>query len=150
MHSLRVPSLASAAAMVGAALLTAGCVAIGHNNPVDPVSNRDELKFSDVSIDRPDFRDPFVRDGVVSEPVQLRRITAGLTPEQVRQALGQPLQEQDGARGREWDYNFKFRMPQSTNYLVCQYKVVFDAATSAVRETVWRRRQCQELVAAAR
>lgn len=137
-------------ALIAAALLLAGCVSIGHENPVDKVSNPNELDFTDVSARRPDFREPFLRDGVVAQPARFRQITAGLTPEQVRQALGQPLQEQAGPRGKEWDYNFKFLMPQSTNYLVCQYKVVFDGATTAVRETVWRRRQCQDLVAAAR
>ncbi|RKJ95485.1 outer membrane protein assembly factor BamE domain-containing protein [Alicycliphilus denitrificans] len=137
-------------ALVATALLLAGCVNVGHHNPVDQASNPNGLDFIDISARRSDFREPFLRDGVVTRPAGFRQITAGLTPEQVRQALGQPLQEQAGPRGKEWDYNFKFLIPQSANYLVCQYKVVFDTAGTAVRDTAWRRRQCQDLVASAR
>lgn len=130
-----------------AVILLAGCVAVGgHHNPVDSLSNAHELDYTDVDVRRPDFDEPFVRDGMVSQPAAFRDIGAGLTPEIVRQRLGEPLQEQDGPRGREWDYSFKFAMPQSENYLVCQYKVVFAAAGEPVRETVWRRRQCLDLV----
>ena len=65
-------------------------------------------------------------------------------PGQVQALLGAPLTQASGSRGQEWDYNLKFRLPQSDNYLVCQYKVVFDEQQS-VRESVWRRRQCQDL-----
>ena len=39
-----------------------------------------------------------------------------------------------------------FVMPKSENYLICQYKVVFDT-DRLVRETVWRRRQCSQIAA---
>ena len=128
-----------------ATALLAGCVAIGHHNPVDPVSNPHALDYSDVYMRHPDFDEPFVRDGIVSEPQRLRAIQAGLTEAQGVAALGQPLQVQDGPLGVEWDYDFKFLMPQSQNYLVCQYKVVFDDQ-QVVRDAVWRRRQCLDLV----
>ena len=134
------------ASLLAAALLT-GCAAGGHRNVIDPVSNVDKLDYTDVDALRPDFDEPFLRDGVVSRPANFRRIVTGLTPGQVRQQLGEPLQEREGSRGKEWDYNAKFLMPASTNYLVCQYKVVFEG--EAVRETVWRRRQCLDLVESA-
>ena len=130
------------AALLTAALL-AGCAAGGPRNLIDPISNVDKLDYTNVDALRPDFDDPFLRDGVVRRPEALGRIGPGLTAEQVRRQLGEPLREQQGRRGKEWDYNVKFAMPASTNYLVCQLKVVLDGET--VRETVWRRRQCLDL-----
>lgn len=129
------------AAMLAAALLCAAAPGLARENPVDPVSNPDKLSYSDVEAHRPDFKEPFLRDGVVSQPERFRAVRPGLPQAQVQAMLGQPLKQQGGPRGTEWDYNFKFRMPQSGNYLVCQYKVVFDDS-QAVRDAVWRRRQC--------
>ncbi|WP_225783764.1 outer membrane protein assembly factor BamE [Xenophilus sp. Marseille-Q4582] len=142
----RTPSLVLWTAM---SLWLAGC-ATGHHNPVDATSNPDKLSYQDVEARRPDFKEPFLRDGVVSEPARFAALTAGTPAARVQELLGQPLQKSAGPRGPEWDYHFKFRMPQSQNYLVCQYKVVFDGAGQAVRETVWRRQQCLDLVGAGR
>lgn len=136
--------------LLAAGLLLSGCVAVGHHNPVDATSNPEKLNYTDVEARRPDFKAPFLRDGVVNDPAVFRQITPGLSTGQVRQLLGQPLKESQGPRGQEWDYNFKFRMPESTNYLVCQYKVVLDAQQQAVREAAWRRTQCLDLVTAKR
>lgn len=137
-------------ALLASSLLLSACVAVGHHNPVDEKSNPDKLDYTDVEARHPDFKEPFLRDGVVSYPAHFQQIVPGLKAEQVRQLLGQPLKEGQGPRGQEWDYNFKFRMLQSQNYLVCQYKVVFDESLQAVREAVWRRQQCQDLVTPAR
>lgn len=135
--------------LLAAGLLMSGCVAVGHQNPADSMSNPNKLAYTDVEARSPNFNEVFVRDGFVSNPADFRKVTPGMRPEQVRQMLGQPLKEGQGSRGQEWDYNFKFRMPESNNYLVCQYKVVLDAQRQAVREAVWRRKQCLDLVAAA-
>lgn len=131
-----------AASLAGAAL-TAPVSA--RENPVDPVSNPNKLEYRDVEARRPDFKEPFLRNGVVSQPVRFGELKAGATAAQVQALLGQPLQQSVGPRGQEWDYNFKFLLPQSQNYLVCQYKVVFEGQSQSVRETVWRRQQCQRL-----
>jgi len=128
-----------------AGLLLAGC-ATAHHNPVDGTSNPDKLAYRDVEARRPDFKEPFLRDGVVSEPARFSELSAGTPVARVQELLGEPLQKGSGSRGPEWDYNFKFRLPQSQNYLVCQYKVVFDGQGQTVRETVWRRQQCLNLV----
>ena len=135
-------------AIAPAALLLAlaAAPAVARDNPIDPVSNPNKLDYRDVEARRPDFAPPFLRDGVVSQPARFNELKAGVPAAQVQALLGQPLQEVDGKRGKEWDYNFKFRLPQSQNYLVCQYKVVMDAQAQAVRETVWRRHQCLDLV----
>ncbi|HEY0197395.1 MAG TPA: OmpA family protein [Rhodanobacter sp.] len=120
----------------------------GHHNPVDKVSNPDALVFTDVSVGHDDFTEVFVRDGVVEPPNFFREIVPGMPQDQLRGKLGDPLRQSDGKRGREWDYNFKFVLEPSSNFIVCQYKVVFDDVQPAVREQVWRRRQCQLLAEA--
>lgn len=132
-------------ALATVAAVGAAAPGVTRANPHDPLSNPQNLAFTDVQASRPDFKEPFLRDGVVSNPARLAEVKAGIAPAQVQTVLGQPLQQVVGSRGTEWDYNFKFLLPQSQNYLVCQYKVVFESGTQAVRETVWRRRQCQQL-----
>ena len=112
----------------------------GHTNPVDRVSNPGALDFPDVQVRLPDLNAPFVRDGVVTEPHRFAAIVPGLPQADVSAALGQPHRRQGG----QWGYDFKFAMPQSQSYLVCQYKVVFDEHQN-VSDTAWRRRQCQQL-----
>lgn len=136
---------------LAATLLTAGfcagmgtaAVAAGHSNPVDRVSNPEALEFSNVEVSRRDLREPFVRDGVVIAPEIFSTITPGLGQAQVQSTLGEPLRKHN-AQGLVWNYNFKFKLPQSQNFMVCQYEVMFDEQ-QLVRDTVWRRRQCQEL-----
>ncbi|MFT4256646.1 MAG: OmpA family protein [Pseudoxanthomonas sp.] len=119
----------------------------GHQNPVDKVSNPNALVFTDVEVDHDDFTEVFVRDGALTEPNHFRPLVPGLPQEQARAILGPPLRESDGSRGHEWDYNFKFVLEPSKNYIICQYKLVLDQAQQ-VREQVWRRRQCQLLAEA--
>lgn len=130
------------------ALAVAACVALpagAYNNPVDPVSNPHKLPYSDVEVRYSDLKAPFVRDGELEQPLKLSQaVKPGVAQAQVQSLLGQPLKQSSGPRGQEWDYNLKFRVPQSDNYLVCQFKVVFNEQQQ-VRESVWRRRQCQDL-----
>lgn len=139
--------------LVASTILAAACMFtsmqvlaldINHENPEDAKSNPKTLSYTDVDMRLPDFKAPFVRDGVVTQPSRFRSIVAGLPQQQVRAVLGEPLRQHEGGQGLEWDYNFKMRMVSSENFLVCQYKVVFDAQQH-VRETVWRRRQCENL-----
>jgi outer membrane protein assembly factor BamE (lipoprotein component of BamABCDE complex) len=147
MHSFRIKPVSGL--VLSLALIAGALPAAARDNPVDPLSNPNKLEYRDVDARRPDFREPFLRDGVVTQPAVFRQVTAGLAAAQVQSILGQPLRESQGPRGPEWDYNFKFRLPESSNYLVCQYKVVFDEGKKAVRETVWRRKQCLDLVSKA-
>lgn len=135
---------------VAAVVLAAGvgigisqaAVAAGQSNPVDHVSNPTSLDYTDVEIAPRNLDEPFVRDGVGADQQVFSAIAPGLEQAQVETLLGAPIRQS----GAEWDYNFKFKMQQSQNYLVCQYKVVFDEQ-QRVSDTVWRRRQCQQLAA---
>ncbi len=134
--------------LIAAAMLSAGlesiALATGGHNPVDKVSNPNALDFADVGIAPREMNAPFVRDGVVRDPGFFTTIRAGLTREEIRSILGEPRR----MAGREWEYNFQFRLPQSRNFVVCQYKVLFDKQ-NIVQDAVWRRRQCQRIAAGA-
>ena len=86
----------------------------------------------------------FGRVSEVSSNEQANYLPTSAEATQVQALLGQPLKQSTGPRGQAWDYNLKFRVPRSNDYLVCQYKVVFNEQ-QAVRESVWRRRQCKDL-----
>ncbi|MCB2076218.1 MAG: outer membrane protein assembly factor BamE [Gammaproteobacteria bacterium] len=136
---------------VAAALLLSGlgagwtgaAVAQDHHNPVDSVSNPGALDYPDVALGIRDLTERFQRDGQVREPLAFATIKPGLTEADVQSALGQPLRNSK-PDARTWNYNFKFRMPDSGNYIVCQYKVLFDL-DQRVMKSVWRRRQCQNI-----
>lgn len=105
------------------------------------------LDYSDLHMTRPEFDEPFQRDGRATEVAQVLRIVPGATPDQVRASLGEPLRRGHGVRGPEWDYDLRLGLADE-DFIVCQYKVVFDARNSAVVETHWRRYQCRDIVAA--
>ncbi|MEN5144554.1 outer membrane protein assembly factor BamE domain-containing protein [Brevundimonas diminuta] len=112
------------------------------SNPVDRVSNPNALDYTDVEVSPREMNPPFVRHGLVVEPQRLASIKAGLSGSEVTAVLGEPLRK-NGVRD-EWDYDVKLKMPQSDNYLICQYKIVF-GQQDLVSETVWRRRQCAQI-----
>lgn len=133
---------------IAAALLTAGlesaALAIGGENPVDKQSNPKAVDFPNAGIAARNMHAPFVRDGVVRDPALFATIRPGLTREQIRSMLGEPLRKR-GRGGKAWEYNFQFRLPRSQNFLVCQYKLLFDKQ-QLVSGAVWRRRQCEQIV----
>ncbi|MFC4298945.1 hypothetical protein ACFO0J_12910 [Castellaniella hirudinis] len=130
-------------AIAAAAALSAAAWA--HAAPHDPASNPEKLNYSNIKMDTPDYDVPFQREGRFSDPSVLRQIAPGLPVADVTRILGQPLDRTSGSKGEEWDYHLRLRMPESENYLVCQYKVVIDSAQK-VKESVWRRHQCLDIV----
>jgi len=107
----------------------------------------DNLDYSDIRMSRPDFEEPFQRDGRVTPVAQILEVVPGATPDRVRALLGDPLRTGQGDRGPEWDYHLKLDLADE-DFIVCQYKVVFDARNAAVVETHWRRYQCRDAIAA--
>ena len=114
-----------------------------HMNPNDDISNVKALPFNDVEVDRRKLDEAFVRDGVMTDPARFAAVRPGVSAMAVREQIGSPIRIRN-EKGQVWDYNFKFRMPESQNYLVCQYQVVLKDR-SEVSETVWRRRQCEAI-----
>lgn len=105
-----------------------------------------QLDYDNIHMARPDFDEPFQRDGRLVPVAQILQVTPDATAEQVRALLGEPLATGHGRRGPEWDYNLKLRLADE-DFIVCQYKVVFDARGEAVVETHWRRYQCRDAIA---
>ncbi|MGY1408089.1 outer membrane protein assembly factor BamE domain-containing protein [Luteimonas sp. A611] len=110
-------------------------------------SDPPDLDYSDVNMTRPEFDEPFQRDGRATPVAQILQVVAGATPDQVRGLIGDPLRTGQGVRGPEWDYDLKLDLADE-DFIVCQYKVVFDARNAAVVETHWRRYQCRDAIAA--
>lgn len=137
-------SFVSLSVAIATGIFITGCATGGNKNPVDIASNPSKLDYLDVIAKRPDFKEPFLRDGVRTPAQKFSQIAPGLPQAQVQNILGQPLQVNQGAKGTEWEYNFKFQLPQSENYLVCQYKVVFDTK-QLVQQASWRRKQCLDI-----
>lgn len=106
-----------------------------------------KLDYSDIQMTRPDFDEPFQRDGRVTPMADVVQVLPGVDGDQVRALLGNPIRTGHGALGPEWDYDLKLRLADE-DFIVCQYKVVFDARNEAVVETQWRRYQCRDAVAA--
>ncbi len=128
-------------AIATATLWTAGAAQAA--NPVDPVSNPGKLTYPDVQMELPDYDEPFQRDGVMTQPQRFRQIVPGVPAPEVVRLIGQPLEGEPGAEA--WHYNFTFQLPRSQNFMVCQYKVVFDGQQQ-VKEAAWRRHQCLDIV----
>lgn len=138
-------SAAGLALLALAGLMTACSTQQAGRNPIDPVSNPDKLSYPDVEMKIPDYDEPFKRDGVMTQPERFRQIVPGMPAAEVERLIGKPLEVAGGASGREWNYDFTFILPRSQNYLVCQYKVVFDGAQQ-VSGSAWRRHQCLDIV----
>lgn len=107
-----------------------------------PDINPHGLEYSDVTMDLPDYDEPFQRDGRRRPTADILAVTPGTESARVRDLLGEPLSTGSGERGPEWNYNLKLDLADE-DFIVCQYKVVFEADGRTVRETSWRRYQCR-------
>lgn len=116
-----------------------------------PAAHADQpaaLDYDDVDMARPDFGEPFRRDGRSVQLENILQVVPGASADQVRALVGDPVRTGHGARGPEWDYDFKLDLADE-DFIVCQYKVVFDAGHEQVVETQWRRYQCRDAAAQA-
>lgn len=110
-------------------------------------ANPHGLEYSDIQVEVPEFDEPFQRDGRLVPPGKILQVVPGTSADDVRELIGGPIQTGQGARGPEWDYNLKLDMDDE-DFIVCQYKVVFDERSEKVVETSWRRYQCRDAMAA--
>lgn len=130
------------AGLVAVVIASAAPAAYAQSPSRAPGINPHDLQYSDVVMDIPDYDEPFQRDGRLVPPARILQVRPGVDAAEVRNLLGKPLGAGDGSRGPEWDYNLKLDLADE-EYIVCQYKVVFDEAVQQVRETSWRRYQCR-------
>ncbi|MGJ4802981.1 OmpA family protein [Luteimonas sp. SDU82] len=133
--------------LLAVALLAPAC-AVAQSRSSAPEFNPHGLDYSNVTMDLADYDEPFKRDGRRVPADQILSVVPGVKAERVRELLGQPLSAGQGERGPEWDYNLKLDIADE-DFIVCQYKVVFEADNDTVRETSWRRYQCKLAAVAA-
>lgn len=72
----------------------------------------------------PDASRAVLAEGTFPNVADLRSIGAGVTKDQLYQALGRPHFREGLVGVREWDYLFHFRTAEGV--VTCQYKVIFD------------------------
>lgn len=132
-----------ASTAVGLILLVGSSEATAQAAEVNPHG----LEYGNIDMARPDFDEPFQRDGRIVDPASILRVLPGASADDVRSLLGEPIGTGQGTRGPEWDYNIKLDLADE-DFIVCQYKVVFDARGETVVETSWRRYQCRDALGA--
>ncbi|SHE75749.1 SmpA / OmlA family protein [Lampropedia hyalina DSM 16112] len=135
------------AAAVCAAASTAGWAQQVQPATTGPVLDS-SLSYERVEATVPELDEPFRRIGQLADLGKIHAVQPGTSAQQVQALLGEPLPaaQGGGGKGNEWDYNWNLRTgEQRKDFIVCQYKVVFDTAKDEVVETAWRRRQCKAL-----
>lgn len=142
MNSMK--KLSSRGTFLVASLLLSGCANSWHSNPVDNVSNPAHYSYQDVSIRPASLDEKFVRQGSHQQAESVKEIKPGMSQTQVTSLLGSPAVQDHS--GGQWEYDIKMQLPDSQNYIICQYKVIFDRKTDQVSAVAWRRQQCLQLV----
>ena len=93
----------------------------------------------------PSLDSSYLKIGSFVGPDHVRRITPGVSKDQVRLELGNP-QYSEGLFGvREWDYAFNFYTGKGNEYVTCQFKVKFDLVENIYRtaSTHWKGVACE-------
>jgi OOP family OmpA-OmpF porin len=96
-------------------------------------------------VNFPSLDSSYLKTGSFVGPDHVRRITPGLSKDQVRLELGNP-QYSEGLFGvREWDYAFNFYTGKGNEYITCQFKVKFDLVDDVYRaaSTHWKGVACE-------
>ncbi|WP_024889230.1 OmpA family protein [Luteimonas huabeiensis] len=91
----------------------------------------------------PDPDSAVLAQGTFPNLDDLRAVGAGVTKDQLYQALGRPHFREGLIGVREWDYLFHFRTPEGVK--TCQYKVIFDKDLLG-RSFHWQPASCAALL----
>ncbi|WP_211474572.1 OmpA family protein [Collimonas humicola] len=95
---------------------------------------------SDVNF--PALDSSYLKTGDFVGPDHVKRITPGLSKDQVRLELGNPHFSEGIFNVREWDYVFNFYTGKDSEYVTCQFKVKFDANNRAT-SIHWKDPECE-------
>lgn len=103
------------------AVLALGLVACSHtvSRHVDDSGQARQVVFPDIDTNT------WVREGTFPCLERLRSVRAGMTKDQLMDALGHPHFDEGMWNVREWDYLFNLRAADGST-LHCQFKVLFD------------------------
>ena len=85
-----------------------------------------------VKVVFPDIqKSAWLKKGEFVDVDQLRTVAAGVGRNQLCHLLGRPHSMEGFGLVREWDYIFNLRTGKGTEFVTCQYKVVFEKNTLA-------------------
>ncbi|WP_211473041.1 OmpA family protein [Collimonas humicola] len=93
-------------------------------------------------VNFPALDSSYLKTGDFVGPDHVKRITPGLSKDQVRLELGNPHFSEGIFNVREWDYVFNFYTGKDSEYVTCQFKVKFDANNRAT-STHWKNPDCE-------
>jgi outer membrane protein OmpA-like peptidoglycan-associated protein len=111
-----------------------GCATSGSKLSED--GTKDKIVF-------PDAKDAWVKEAVDPNIDNLRRVTAGMTKDNIYTLLGRPHFSEGIIRVREWDYVFNFRKNDGRLSQVCQYKITY-SPDMHLRSTHWKPESCAD------
>lgn len=97
------------------------------------------------AVEFPEQGRSYLLEGDFIDPYSVQRVETGLSKDQVRLRLGKPHFSEGIFRVREWNYIFNFYTGEEREYIVCQYKVLFDDDGRVVRYH-WNSNECTAFV----
>ncbi len=100
---------------------------------------------ADTEVTFPDPKSTYLKTGDFIGIDHVKRITTGLTKDQVRVELGNPHFNEGIVGIRVWNYIFNFYTGNGNEYVTCQYMVKFDK-DYRVESTHWKDSKCEGLL----
>lgn len=105
-----------------------------------------QARSSADNLEWPDLSRSYQAEGDFIQPDMVRRVKAGVsTKDEVRLLLNNPHFTEGYFGVREWDYVFNFYTGDGSEYVTCQYKVLFDKEMVA-SSTHWKNPACAQFV----
>jgi OOP family OmpA-OmpF porin len=125
-------------ALLGAALLVLqGCGTSSVSRSISDDGRAGEVVFPEID------KHAWLKEGTFPNLDNLRRVAPGVSKDQLYDLLGRPHFSEGMGSVREWDYIFNFRTGKGSEYITCQYKVIFDKAYRG-QSFHWAPQSCAE------
>jgi len=123
-------------ALIAATTALQGCATSGSKLSEDGAN--DKIVF-------PDAKTAWLKEAVDPNVDNLRRVTPGMTKDNIYSLLGRPHFSEGIIGVREWDYVFNFRKGADGSVQTCQYKIIY-APDMHLRSTYWLPESCADLL----
>lgn len=91
----------------------------------------------------PQAKDAWVKEAVDPNIDNLRRVTTGMTKDNIYSLLGRPHFSEGIIGVREWDYVFNFRKNDGSFSQACQYKIIY-SPDMHLRSMHWNPESCAD------
>lgn len=93
---------------------------------------------------KPQFPSPYhswIPEGMVMDQYTLRKVSLGMTKQQVYTSIGKPHFEEGFFNVREWNYIFRLEKTKDKQ-ITCQFQIGFDQ-DMRVNQLLWNRDDCK-------